>query len=258
MAEHSMCQPGRPATAIPAGDGRGRLAGLRGLPQDEVEGRALVGGDLDPGARLHLVEGPLRQAAVIRHRGDVEQHVIRRHVGVAGPDQGLDHRHHLGDVVGGAGLDEAGSRARTFTSSGMSTPRSRTSRWNCARRAVGQVADARHRLLSPRVDLVIDVGDVTHIGDVLGAIEMAQQPEQHVEDDDRPRIADMGIVIDRRAADIHAHMLGVDRRERLLGSGQGIVKSERHGFLGACRPGDRFDLNLGKAAACQRLCARCR
>ena len=49
-----------------------------------------------------------------------------------------------------------------------------------------------------RVDLVVDVGDVAHIGDVVGAVEMAQQPEQHVEHDDRPRIADMGEVIDRR------------------------------------------------------------
>ena len=36
---------------------------------------------------------------------------------------------------------------------------------------------------------------------------MPQQPEQHVEHDHRPRIADMGEVVDRRPAHIHAHVL---------------------------------------------------
>ena len=79
-----------------------------------------------------------------------------------------------------------------------------------------------------RVDLVVDVGDVAHIGDVLGAVEMAQQPEQHVEHDDRPRIADMGEVVDRRPAHIHAHARGIDRRERALRARQGIVQRQLH------------------------------
>ena len=42
----------------------------------------------------------------------------------------------------------------------------------------------------------------------LCAIEMAQQPEQHVEHDDRPGVADMGEVVDRGPADIDAHVRG--------------------------------------------------
>jgi hypothetical protein len=60
---------------------------------------------------------------------------------------------------------------------------------------------------------------------MIGAIEMAQKPEQYVEDDDRAGIADVSIVIEGRTADIEAHSLGIDRLEDILGSGQGIVES---------------------------------
>ncbi len=85
------------------------------------------------------------------------------------------------------------------------------------------------------VDLVVHVGDVAYIGDVVRAVEMAQQPEQHIEDDDRARIADMGEVIDGRAADIHAHIVGLDRGKILLRARQRIVEPEslepfRHAF----------------------------
>ena len=63
------------------------------------------------------------------------------------------------------------------------------------------------------VDLVIDVGDVADVGDVVGAIDVPQQAEQHVEHDDRARVADVGEVIDRRPADIHAHVVGIERRK---------------------------------------------
>ena len=80
-----------------------------------------------------------------------------------------------------------------------------------------------------RVDLVVDVGDVADIGDVLLAIEMAQQPEQHVEHDDRPRIADMGEVVDRRAAHIHAHDFGIDGDELFFRPRQRVVEAQGHG-----------------------------
>ena len=79
-----------------------------------------------------------------------------------------------------------------------------------------------------RIDLVVDVGDVTHIGDVIFAVDVAQQAEQHVENDDGPRIADMGEVIDSRPADIHAHVRRIDRRKGPLLPRQRIVEPEFH------------------------------
>ena len=78
-------------------------------------------------------------------------------------------------------------------------------------------------------DLVVDVGDVADIDDVILAIEMPQQPEQHVEDDEGPRVADMDALIDRGAADVEAHPVRVDRLEHLLGARQRVVQFELHG-----------------------------
>jgi hypothetical protein len=71
--------------------------------------------------------------------------------------------------------------------------------------ALGQLADVDAALGRTRVDLVVDVGDVAHVLDVRLAVERTQQAEQHVEHDDGARIADMGEVVDRRPAHIHAH-----------------------------------------------------
>ena len=97
---------------------------------------------------------------------------------------------------------------------------------------LGLLGDAADRLVQRKVwiilrgagvDLVVDVGDVADIGDVLRPVEMAEQPEQHVEDDDWAGVADMGEVIDRRPAHIHPHPRGIDRREQALRARQGVV-----------------------------------
>ena len=84
--------------------------------------------------------------------------------------------------------------------------------------------------LGARVDLVVDVGDVADVDHMLGAVDMAQQAEQHVEHDHRPGVADMGEVVDGRAADIEPHRARVDRREILLPAGQRVVE-KRHASL---------------------------
>ena len=127
-------------------------------------------------------------------------------IGVTGGDQPLDQRLHLGDVLGRARLDrrpQAAERIDVLVELLLGL--------------LGDDADrfverqVRILLRRARVDLVVDVGDVAHVGDVLGAVEMPQQPEQHVEHDHRPRIADMREVVDRRPADIHAHARGIER-----------------------------------------------
>jgi hypothetical protein len=93
----------------------------------------------------------------------------------------------------------------------------------CDRLVQGQI-----RIIAQRagVDLVVHVGDVAHIGDVALAIDMAQQPVEHIKHDQRPGIADMGIVIDRRSADIHADILVIDRLELFLGPRQRVPEFE--------------------------------
>jgi 2-methylcitrate dehydratase PrpD len=60
------------------------------------------------------------------------------------------------------------------------------------------------------------------------AIGMAQQPEQHIEHDGGTRIADMGEVVNRGAADIQADMFGIERDEIVLALGQAVVESQSH------------------------------
>ena len=208
MAEHSMCQPGRPsprcrpATASrarrPSTASTARNPSRRACRRRRRRGRRPASRRAS-GARARRSAAPWR-AVHLRRR---EQHLAFRDIGVAARDQPLDHGAHLGDVFGGARLDgrlQAAERLHVRLEL-----------------RVGLLGDLADRLVErqagivargARVDLVVDVGDVADIGDVVGAIEMAQQPEQHVEDDDRPRIADMGEVVDRRAADIHAHVGG--------------------------------------------------
>jgi hypothetical protein len=66
-------------------------------------------------------------------------------------------------------------------------------------------------------------------------VEPLEQAEQHVEDHEGPRVADVGVVVDRGAADIHRHPAVLARLERPLFTRQGVVEHERHGlrFLAA-------------------------
>ena len=120
-------------------------------------------------------------------------------------------------------------RSRAARRSVGRQPSAATSAWKIApvSSVSSRIVDAA--LGGARVDLVVDVGDVADIGHMLRAIEMAQQAEQNVEDDERPRIADMGAVIDRRAADIHAHIGRIERHKGVFAAGQRIVEP-KHGI----------------------------
>ena len=61
---------------------------------------------------------------------------------------------------------------------------------------------------------------VVHIGEVLDEFNLVAAefkiPPDHIEDERAARMADMAIVIDRHAADIHPHGLRLERLERLF------------------------------------------
>ena len=106
LADHrrALDVPARPSAspgAWPAGQFR-----RGGLPEDEVLRVLLVRGDFDPGTVEHVFQAALRQRAVFRVRGDVEQHVPVCGVGVARvPISSPIIVDDLVDVVGGARLD---------------------------------------------------------------------------------------------------------------------------------------------------------
>jgi hypothetical protein len=177
----------------------------------------LVGRDFHARAGDHVVERAARQLAVVRHRRDVEQHMALRRIGKALRDQRLHDRDHLRHILGRARFGGGPHRVQGAHVIVIELGGARC-----------QVGDALAVRLRRVHDLVFDVGDVAHIGDVRRAISMAQQPEQRVKHHHRPRVADMRIVVDGRAADIHAHVLGIDRRERLLLARKGVVEVDGH------------------------------
>jgi hypothetical protein len=178
---------------------------------------------VDAGARDHLVEGALGELAVIGHRGHAKEHMLLGDVGATLGNEALDQRLHFIDMLGRARLDR---RRQAAELSDIVV--------KLLVGLLGHPADCfvqrqvRVFFRGARVDLVVDIRDVAHIGDVVGAVEMAQQAEQNVENDNGTRVADMGEVIDRRPAHIHAHACRIERREHAFAARQGIVKRKLH------------------------------
>jgi hypothetical protein len=70
-------------------------------------------------------------------------------------------------------------------------------------------------------DLVVDVGDVAHVGRVIaGSLEPAVH---HVEHHHHARMAKVAIVVHGHAAHIHAHLVRLDGNEFLLVAGESVV-----------------------------------
>ena len=211
-----------PAGAPPAP--RRLPAGLLGrglLPEDEIGRVPLVGVDGDARAGDVVREVAAAELAIVGHGIDREQHLAGRLVGVLAADQLGDERLHALDVVGGTRLVRGLERAEGLHVLEI-----------LLGRLLGDLAD---RFVERQagivaggagVDLVVDVRDVAHIGNVPGAVEVAQQAEQQVEDDHRPGVADMGVVVDGGAAHVHAHVIGIEGDEILPGPGQRVVEAQ--------------------------------
>ena len=86
---------------------------------------------------------------------------------------------------------------------------------------------------------------------MIRAIFMPQQAVEQVKHNHRARIANMGKVIDRRPADIHAHIFQVYGRKILLCAGECIVELERHKNPCAAARASGF---LRQDSSSQRMC----
>ncbi len=75
-------------------------------------------------------------------------------------------------------------------------------------------------------DLVVNVGNVTNEHNFVA--RRFEPAADHVEGDERAAVADVAVVVDRHAADVHAHAPGFNRFERLLFSGKSRINRKRH------------------------------
>jgi hypothetical protein len=74
-------------------------------------------------------------------------------------------------------------------------------------------------------DLVVDVGDVAHVGHAVAA--GAQPAVDDVEGQHHARMAQVAQVVHGDAADVHAHVPGLDGDEGFEAAGQRVVDDAR-------------------------------
>ena len=211
--------PTRAATAprrVPAGQ---IVAG--GFPQHEITGVAFVGSHVDASAGQHVVGIAARELAVASETTHCKQHVMFGGVGVAIGNQAFDHRNDLADMPCGFRLDIGGKFA-AHAQRGHVVTIGRTV-------FVGDRADWRAQCFCRRVDLVVHVGDVAGIAQATEA--PPQQRRQHAKHHRSACIADMHVVVNSGAADVHRGAVGNQRDEKFGAAAQGVVKKEAHGSM---------------------------
>ena len=178
--------------AVPLG--LGRLLGLGGLPQHEIERVFLAIEHGHTLARAQFIQRLARELAVAVELAHRVVHVtIARAVGQALAFEPADEREHLGHIFSGAGLHGGGLNAQQAD---VLVHR--------GHHLVGELADGDAPLQRALDDLVVDVGDVAHVGNAVAA---AFQPAlHHVERHHHAGMANMAQVINGHAAHVHAHM----------------------------------------------------
>ena len=209
-----MCQPGptRAPRRFPGG-----LARLRRLPQHEIERIALGFVHLDARAGPQVGQALARQLAVRLELRDGVVHVaVAGRVGVALVDQRLHHRDDLRDELGRARLAIAQPHAerRAVFLVGLDE-------------ALGQRLHRLAVLLRALDDLVVDVRDVADERDVVA--RRLEVTAHDVEHDQHARMAEVAVVVDRDAADVHADLARLERLEDFLASGQRVLDLQ-HGI----------------------------
>ncbi len=88
-------------------------------------------------------------------------------------------------------------------------------------KTAGEAADALAVFNRALDNLVINVGDIAHIGHV--ETKMPQIPHHGIEHHHDPRMTDVTIVIDRHTTHIEPDLAGYDRGECLFLAGKAVI-----------------------------------
>ena len=215
IAEHSMCQPGRP---VPT-DGRPRTA-RRAWPPSRARSRGRRPWRTrrprparPPGAGPGRAGPAARRPATTRSgRRSSRRRSDRRGRG-------------RGDVSTRATISGMWSVARGRTSGTVIRSAAASARKRAVP-AVGEVADRFARGGRAADDLVVDVGDVHHPGDPKPAV--AQVADEQVGEQERPEVADVGRPVDRRPAAVDADVTRLEGDELALLPAQRVEQAEAH------------------------------
>ena len=183
------------------------------FPQSEVRhGIFFVFVAVDPDARALLFAVDPRQLAIFRKLVDRKIHrSVFRLVGDAFFEEDVDHALHFRDVGGGFRI-----MFRRFDPQGFQILEERVLVFP---REILQL-QARRFGIPDR--LVVHVRQVHHLCHLIA--EVFQRPAQQIFEQIGAEVADMSVIIDRRAAGVHPHLARLDRGEFLQGPPQRIEK----------------------------------
>ena len=166
---------------------------------------------LDARAAFEVVEVLAGQLAVV---GTVFLHVeiyvaVRHGIRQAVLFQPFDQRDDLRDMLRRARVHRRGAHAQQL---GVLKIR--------RDEPVGQLLDGNPLFVGAADHLIVDVGEVLHERHLVAA--MLEIAAQRVEHDERARVADMEIFVNRRAADVHFYLARLQRHKLFLLAGHGI------------------------------------
>jgi hypothetical protein len=205
-------RPARPDRRVP-----GRLRGLRSLPEGEVTDivlGVLIG--LDPLPDPQVVGIEAGEPPICRPARDAEEdRPVARAIGVPGGDEPLDERDHVRDVLGRSGQDVRHRHAE-----------GRRVDPELRQPAIGECPDRDALCRGAPDDLVVDVGDVHHPGHPEAL--RAQEPDEHVGEQERPEVADVGRSVDSRAAGVDPDVAGLEGQQLALLARQRVEQGDRH------------------------------
>ena len=92
--------------------------------------------------------------------------------------------------------------------------------------ALGQLVDRRPVFLGLDDQLVVDVGDVHDPRRLVAQIDEISL--DRIEDHRPDHVPDVAGRINRRSADVHPDLAGLDGLEGLFGLGQGVIDAKGH------------------------------
>jgi hypothetical protein len=204
IAEHSMCQPGRPS---PHGDGQAGSSSQRRLPEDEVEGVAQprvvgipapLGGEFD-----HVLVAVAGESTKARKRRHVEEDGSVDRVGVTLLCEHLDEVDHVGDPSGRVGFREhrpgVEGQHVAVEAGGL----------GCS-----EFEEVDTQFSSFREDRIVDIGDVS---DEFHFVAKIFEPaDQEVIGEVCVRVTEVGRVVGRDATDIHPDLGARLERDDLI------------------------------------------
>ena len=171
--------------------------------------------DGNPAACLHILKAPSRESAVTLKFIHGIEYIVFFHIGKTLIYQGADHFNHPVDMFRCPGFKIRFHHPELFhiLVKGVNV-------------FLGQCPGLHPQLLRSFDDFIIDIGEVSNIGDIPTL--STQVPGKDIKDDGRPGVSNVAKVIDRDAAYIHPHFPVMQGQEGLLATCGGIIQCKSH------------------------------